>query len=280
MNLMAKLIKLYLHSSFHLALSAVALTWLSFISMDYDVDWLLLGFVFTATITGYNFVLYAGIAKWQHRSLPQNLRWIQLFSLLTFFVMLLFLWQLPTRLWWWIVVTAILTLFYAVPVLPNGKNLRNVSGLKILIIALVWAMVTVLFPIVFNQIPITKVELTLFFQRFLFILILVLPFEIRDLKNDLLSLETIPQRIGVQNTKIFGIVLLIIIGVLEIWLQKHLPNPLQFTYFIIMITSVFLLFANPQRPKNYTAFWVEGIPVIWLVLEATMGQLVESHPQL
>ena len=260
-------IRLYINSSTHVALSAVALTWLSFISMDYDVDWVLLGFVFTATITGYNFVLYAGIAKWQHRSLPQNLRWIQLFSLLTFFVMLLFLWQLPTRLWWWIVVTAILTLFYAVPVLPNGKNLRNVSGLKILIIALVWAMVTVLFPIVFNQNPITKVELTLFFQRFLFILILVFPFEIRDLKNDLLSLGTIPQRIGIGNTKILGVVMLAFAGMLEFWLQKQLVQPLQFTYLIFAVTAVFLLFSTPQRPKNYTAFWVEGIPVLWFLLE-------------
>src|SRR5690554_4089597 len=267
MNLMAKLIKLYLHSSIHVALSAVALTWLTFIAMDLHMDWLLLGFVFTATITGYNFVLYAGIAKWHHRSLPQNLRWIQLFSLLTFFVMLLFLWQLPTRLWWWIVVTAVLTLFYAVPVLPNGKNLRNVSGLKILIIALVWAMVTVLFPIVFNQIPITKVELIVLLQRFLFVTVLVLPFEIRDLKNDVLSLGTIPQRIGIRNTKILGVVMIAIAGMLEFWLQKQVAQPLQFTYLIFAVTAVFLLFSTPQKPKNYTAFWVEGIPVVWLVLE-------------
>src|SRR5690554_6396726 len=156
--------------------------------MDYDVDWLLLGFVFTATVTGYNFVLYAGIAKWQHRSLPQNLRWIQLFSLLTFFVMLFFLWQLPTRLWWWIAVTTVLTLFYAVPVLPNGKNLRNIPGLKILIIAVVWVLVSLVYPMVFHKNPLTKVGVGLLIQRFLFVLVLVLPFEIRDLKNDVLSL--------------------------------------------------------------------------------------------
>src|SRR5690606_20415588 len=68
------LFNFYIQASFHVALSAAALTWLSFIIMDYDVDWLLLGFVFTATITGYNFVLYAGIAKLRHRSPPQYLR--------------------------------------------------------------------------------------------------------------------------------------------------------------------------------------------------------------
>jgi hypothetical protein len=262
-----KLLSLYIQGSIHVALSAVALTGLTFISLGLNMDWLLLGFVFTATITGYNFVLYAGIAKWQHRSLPQNLRWIQLFSLLIFFAMLIFLWQLPVRLWWWIALTAALTLFYAIPVLPNGKNLRHVSGLKILIIASVWAVVTVVFPLVNTNIVFEKAELLLLLQRFLFIMALALPFEIRDLKNDALSLGTLPQRIGIQNTKFFGMLLLVIVGVLEFWLHTTLPDPLKFTYFILGITAVFLLFSTPERPKSYTVFWVESIPVIWLLFE-------------
>lgn len=261
------LLNFYIQGSIHVALSAVALTWLTFISFDFKPDWVLLVFVFTATITGYNFILYARIAKWQYRSLPQNLRWIQLLSLLTFFGMSFFLWQLPGRLWWWIAVTAALTLFYAIPALPGGRNLRNVSGLKIGIIATVWAIVTVFFPLEFSNIAFKETELLLLMQRFLFIMALALPFEIRDLKNDALSLGTIPQRIGIQNTKILGFVLLGLVGLLEFWLQTILPNPLKFTYAFLGITAVFLLFSTPERPKSYTAFWVESIPVIWLVFE-------------
>lgn len=267
MKLFQKLLNLYLQSSIHVALSAIALTWLTIISFGISVDWVLLGFVFLATITGYNFVLYAGIAKWHNRSLPRNLRLILLFSLIAFLAMGWFLWLLPIRLWWWILLTALLTLFYAVPAFPGGKNLRNVSGLKIGIIATVWTIVTVMFPLVHLNAAFGETELLLLLQRFLFIMVLALPFEIRDLKSDALSLGTIPQRIGIKNTKILGVVLLGLVGLLEFWLQTFLPNPLLWTYLILIVTVVFLLFSNPKRSTYFTTFWVDGIPILWLVLE-------------
>lgn len=262
-----KLLNLYIQCSIHVSLSAVALTWLTVISLGVSVDWILLGFIFFATVTGYNFVLYAGIAKWHHRSLPTNIRLIQLFSGLAFLAMGWFLWLLPVRLWWWILLTALLTLFYAIPAFPGGKNLRNVPGLKIGIIAAVWTIVTVVFPVVHSNISQGDTELQLLLQRFLFILVLALPFEIRDLKNDNLSLGTIPQRIGIKNTKILGVVVLGLVGVLEFWLQIFLPNPLQCTYLILIVTAVFLLFSHPNRSNYYTAIWVESIPVLWITIE-------------
>jgi 4-hydroxybenzoate polyprenyltransferase len=262
-----KLLNFYIQSSFHVALMAIALTWLTIISFGISIDWVLLGFVFLATITGYNFVLYSGIAKWHNRSLPRNLKLIFLFSLIAFLAMGWFLLLLPIRLWWWILLTALLTLFYAVPAFPGGKNLRNVSGLKIGIIATVWSIVTVVFPLAHLNAAFGETELLLFLQRFLFIMALALPFEIRDLKNDALSLGTIPQRIGIKNTKVLGFVLLGLVGLLEFWLQILLPNPLQWTYLILIVTAVFLLFSYPNRSTYYTTFWVDGIPILWLVLE-------------
>ena len=37
------------------------------------------------------------------------------------------------------------------------------------------------------------------FQRFLFVVVAILPFEIRDIQYDSLKLSTIPQQIGVAN---------------------------------------------------------------------------------
>ncbi len=250
-----------------MSLSAVALTWLTLLSYKINFDWVLLGFVFTAAITGYNFVLYAGLAKWHHRSLPKNLKLIQLFSLIAFMVMCLLLWFLPYKLWWWTALTGLLTLFYAIPVLPGGKNLRNVSGLKIGIIALVWSIVTVIYPLVIIGKNIEQSGLFLFLQRFLFILVLILPFEIRDLKSDALSLGTIPQLIGVRNTKILGMFILSLVLLLEYWLQSFVPNPLKWTNLLLIVLAVFLLFSNPKRSIYFTTFWLEAIPVIWLIAE-------------
>lgn len=267
MRVIRIVLNFYIQGSIHVALSALALTWLTVVSFNILLDWILFGFVFLATIAGYNFVLYAGTVKRHHRYLPPNLRLLILFSLLIFLAMCWFLWLLPIPLWWWILLTALLTLFYAVPAFPGGKNLRNVSGLKIGIIATVWAIVTVVFPLAHSNTGFGETELLLLLQRFLFIMALALPFEIRDLKSDALSLGTIPQRIGIKNTKILGVVLLGLVGLLEFWLQTFLPNPLQWTYLILIVTAVFLLFSNPKRSTYFTTFWVDGIPILWLVLE-------------
>ena len=46
-----------------------------------------------------------------------------------------------------------------------------------------------------------------FTQRFLFVFVLMLPFEIRDMKYDSLKLSTIPQQIGIIKTKAIGLLL-------------------------------------------------------------------------
>lgn len=210
---------------------------------------------------------YGNLNQDLQTSKPSHLKYIRWVTWIAFAAMAWFFWQLPSSLWGWVVICGLLTLFYAVPVVPGGKNLRTVPGLKIAIITIVWTLVTGVFPMVYFENEFDKTAVLLLLQRLLFLWVLVLPFEIRDLKNDALSLGTIPQRIGIKNTKILGIVLLAIAGLLEFWLQNQIAHPLQFTYFILAVTAVFLLFSTPQRPKNYTAFWVDSIPVFWFLLE-------------
>jgi len=37
-------------------------------------------------------------------------------------------------------------------------------------------------------------------------------------------------------------------------------------FVIAIIIALFLFFANQKRSKYYTSFWVESIPVFWLLL--------------
>ena len=95
-----------------------------------------------------------------------------------------------------------ITGLYALPVLPRHKNFRSLSGLKILIVAAVWAGTTVILPAISQLEEINwnvKVET---FQRFMLVLILLVPFEIRDLKYDSAALKTLPQRVGVKGAKL------------------------------------------------------------------------------
>ena len=146
------------------------------------------------------------------------------------------------------------------------KNLRNVSGLKVYIIALVWAGVTVVLPLLNNHVPLDTNVVVTGFQRFVFVTVLMFPFEIRDLNYDSLKLATIPQQIGIKNTKMVGVLLLMLFFLLE-FLKPQLNVEHTVGMLITMfVTLMFLIFANRNQGRYYSSFWVEGIPLVWLLL--------------
>ena len=267
----------YINSSIHVALASYALTWITLLQFDMGYDKNSLYFVFFATITGYNFVKYFGIAKFHHRSLASWLKAIQIFSLFAFIGLAFYAYQLLLNTKLLIAVLGLITFLYAIPLLPktyfidDQSNLRQISGLKVYVIALVWALATVLLPIIQNHVKFDDDVVITNIQRFLFVIVLMLPFEIRDLNYDSIKLGTIPQRIGVKKTKIIGILLLIPFFFLEYFKDDLNATHLIINLIITFITALFLVFSNKNQSKYYSAFWVEGLPIIWLILFLVLG---------
>ena len=272
MRLFNQFLDFYISSSIHVALSVLALSFITLNVFDFTFNKDLLLFVFFATITGYNFVKYYGIAKWHHRRLTRWLKVIQIFSFLCFLAMCYFMFQLPVKTLIIISVCGATTFLYAIPFLPkkmyldSNKNLRNISGLKVYVIAIVWAGVTVLLPLINNNHDLNDDVWITFIQRFLFVIALMLPFEIRDLQFDDLKLSTIAQKIGVKQTKISGMILLLVFFFLEFFKDEIRPYQIQLTLIISFITMLFIAFSRKNQDKYYSAFWVEGIPIIWMLL--------------
>lgn len=255
-----------------MALAVYALSWVTLETFNIAYDENVLYFNFYATITGYNFVKYFGVAKFHHRSLTTWLKVIQVFSLVCFILLCYYALQLETKILFYIAGFALITFLYAIPFLPkriymdSQHNLRNISGLKVYIIALVWSGVTVLIPLMNNSVTINADVWIMLFQQYIYVIVLMLPFEIRDLRYDSLKLSTIPQKIGVKRTKFFGVFLLIIFFLLE-FLKDELTHQLVWIRFIItIVTGLFLIFANKKRSNYYSSFWVESIPVFWLLI--------------
>ena len=211
---------LYINSSIHVALAVVCLAVISLLEYNFKITYDLLAFIFFSTITGYNFVKYAGIAKLHHSSLAGNLRIIQIFSFVSFLALIYFALQLSVNVLIATAILGLLTLLYALPVFGKSRNLRSLAGIKIFVIAMVWAGTTVLLPVINAQELLNQPILIDFFQRFCMVVVLTLPFEIRDLIYDSDSLETIPQRIGIRKARIFGVVLLLLICLIEIFQQQ------------------------------------------------------------
>lgn len=266
MNILKSFIGFYLNASIHVALAVCAMVKVTRYYLNISDDPYLDFFIFFGTITGYNFVKYAGVAKLHHRSLTRNLQKIQIFSLCSFIAMLYFADYVSFKTLFYVLPFSLLTLFYAIPFLSGfARNLRQVSYLKIIVVALVWAGFTVLIPSVNSNLPTTYITLLLFLQRFLIVVVLIFPFDIRDVKYDAISLQTIPKKIGVQQTKRMGLGIMII----TLLIQYALPTPnavnsIFMIFFFLVVIAV--MRAKINQSKYYSSFWVESLPIIWWLL--------------
>jgi hypothetical protein len=110
-------------------------------------------------------------------------------------------------------------------------------------------------------------------QRFILVFVLILIFEIIDLAKDDPHLHTVPQQIGIQKTKLLGLALMFVFFGLGFLLRT--PDFMQILVNLIMFALVagFLKFAHPGRSRYYSAFWVESLPVIWMLLVLISGKI-------
>lgn len=268
MNYLKIALKFYLNSSIHVALSVYAFLRITELYFNLPYNEPLDYFIFYGTITGYNFVKYAGVAKLHHRSLTNNLKLIQIFSLVCFLLMCYYASLLSMKTLSVMVPFCMLTILYAVPFLSGfQKNLRSISYLKIVVVALVWSGVSVLLPIYDSSLVVDdKLSITLLgLERFLFVVALILPFDIRDMKYDAISLQTIPKKIGVENTKKLGFVLLLICLIIEFLITENTTFKRVF-FLVFVLFLVLLMRSKENQSEYYSSLWVEAIPIIWWFL--------------
>ena len=263
MKLLKILLDFYINASIHVAFSVYALLRITEFYFNISYNENLNYFVFFGTITGYNFVKYAGVAKLHHRSLTDDLKIIQIFSFFCFLAMCFYAYKVSLETLYYILPFCLLTILYAVPFLSGfDKNLREVSYLKIIVVATVWSGFTVLIPAIDAGISFTTNLAFIMLQRFLIVVVLILPFDIRDVKYDAISLQTIPKKIGVEKTKRLGLILMVFSLVLEYLFSSKLMVKTPFMLFFFLVI-IFLMRAKTDQPKYYSSFWVEALPVIW-----------------
>ena len=266
MKILKPLFDFYINSSIHVALAVVSLCVVSYVNFDFSPDTDLLLFVFFGSITGYNFVKYAGIAKLQHSSLANGLKIIQVFSFFAFLFLLWGAWNIQIDLLYWTAFFGVFTLLYALPVLSKKRNLRSISGIKIFVIAFVWAGVTVILPFIEGGGTLSLQVLPEFVQRFLLVLVLILPFEIRDLKYDLQQLGTIPQKMGVTRTKILGFVMLSGLFLIEFFKESVSTSSISALAMMVLFTAGMIWKSRERQSQYFSAFWVESIPILWMMI--------------
>ena len=101
-------------------------------------------------------------------------------------------------------------------------------------------------------------------QRYLWIILALLPFEIADFSSDDKELSTLRQVLGKRKTKFLGYILAILVVSFAFIGDKNRV----LCYLFMMLFYVFFIGKSTEdQHPNTNAFWVEGIPFIgWLIL--------------
>lgn len=157
-------------------------------------------------------------------SLKQNKIQYPDFLLLLFSIsgILIISWQTKPEILLTFLVLGIITTFYNLPF--HGKrnqifNLRQIPYLKTFLIAFVWSGLTIFLPALDSGISLFDSKVILLFsERFLFIMAVAIPFDIRDMNEDLNSkLKTIPILISPRKAIFLSYMALIISFVISVY---------------------------------------------------------------
>lgn len=147
-----------------------------------------------------------------------------------------------------IVVFSLICGWYVIPLF--GSKLREIAGLKLVLIAATWTYTCLVFPYL-NVFKEFTTDLMYFALLLIFyISAVVLPFDIRDKSIDLVQQSTVPQVIGVRVTKLIGTILLLIFSVGMYVLKIVEPTNILFAS-SILIQIALLNFTTEKRPFYY-----------------------------
>jgi len=257
-----KILRFYVLSNIHVAASLVSL-YLIFNKL-FNFNYII--FVFSATILTYSLIrmLSFGSNRFFIRRFYIKNKELIISLLLLFFISSSYSFiKLDILQKIWLIPFFLLSFFYNLNIkkIPFGK-LRTNGIVKILIVALVWSGLIIIIP----QLQGFKNTQVLFHSIFVFIYILVLTmsFDQRDVLIDNPGLKTIPQIYKQHIHYFYAFFGLILIGLSFLIFTNYQGLLISNT---IILLSIGLCF-NSDKHKSfyYTAFWIEGLPILWLIL--------------
>lgn len=257
--MLKKIIDLILYSNLFIACCAVAMTWQTQLLVGEELTWTpLVGLVFCATLVIYALHRVVGMSKVKEFLDVERFHVIQTYqSHILFYAALaiaggaICFFYLNIAVQLALVIPALLSVAYVLPFLgkKREKRLRDVHFIKIFLIAVVWAYVTVLLPAIELDIWQEKQIWSMFAERSLFVFCITLPFDIRDLKVDKHNnVNTLPAKLGLKNTLRLAFLLMTIFVILCYVNYDVMP------FLALSISAVFtylLIYFSPKFTHDY-----------------------------
>lgn len=152
------------------------------------------------------------------------------------------------------------TLYYLPPV-----NLRKHGYIKPFLISAVWVISCSLVPLIENQL-LTKHSIWFIVSQFLFLSVLCLLFDIKDVEHDYMTgVNTCANKFGVNVTKLICVGF--VISAFSCFYKFQCETSVFIASIILsLLVCSTILFTNEKRHAFYYYLWVDGLLVIQTIL--------------
>ena len=206
-------VEFVLFSQLFIASGAAAQTAFTYQLIGQAIDLRVVALVFFATLALYNLSMVLSNPGKKPSSLLKRVQWMSKhqhlcssFTLIGGLSTLCLSFFLSATAQAVLASLALISIAYSLPLVPfRGErvSLRNIPGLKLILIALVWALSTTLLPIVNSTTTLSVATMwMLLTQRILFFMAIAIPFDVRDIYQDsIYSLKTIAVALGKQKSQ-------------------------------------------------------------------------------
>ena len=258
MQILRKLLDFYIQSSIHVGLALFSLVYVTAFENDLCRHITYPCCVMFGTILGYNFLKYFEVFRQGkfYRFKYFAIIFVCIFSVYGFWFFFRMMFDIIKIQ---LLLSGILVLIYPL--------LRKYGILKMFFVSFVVAYLTAFAYIVASPMYHGIAALD-FIKRFVLISALMIPFEIYDSQHDDKTMNTLPQKHGVETAKKVGYIMLLLFVVLDVVNFNHNVK-IQYLFIDILIAiiiAIAIYFSSIKRSQYYTSFWVESIPILWWVL--------------
>lgn len=276
-----------LFSNVFIACCAVAQGGMTYILLSLPMDYVVLAILGCATLALYNFSMILARPQHPEKSPFRRVRWVfrherSLWvwtgvALMVAFVLGL---QLHTPSFILLGAMGVMGVAYNLPIVrvageQRRAGLRQITGLKLFYIGLVWVMSCVLLPVAeayHDDVAIAWPHVwELMVWVFLFVVAITIPFDIRDIYQDrYYGLKTIPVLFGERKALVLSMALLVVqMG--WVWLSDY-PMDIRVALILASAVCLTLILVPPLKKDEYYYFlFLDGTLMlqflsVWLVV--------------
>ncbi len=247
--------------------------------MHLAINFYLIAFVFFATLCSYNFHYLLGYYSSGNKITFTNLsnRYTALLVLMVGGIgILLFFSAAHIRLLN-VVISFLLTFLYSLPLLPVKQLAfaRKAGFLKTLLLAFTWMFVTAYLPLSQSEVAFTTAGVLLMIKRFLFMLMLCILFDNRDVTVDKIrGLSSLATALSANTMRWLIVIIFLLLFIINFLLGQHGISTRQLLALQLAASINMIIYFLSTKKQGYFFYYfvVDGMMVLMTLL-TTMASI-------